>query len=499
LVRQLLFGAYPKLLVLLLVAAAVAAALNARAVVRRLAALTPKSARIALSLILLAGAALRIGRPPRHEVFYDEYEHADIAANVARTGNFAETLAGGRPDLGIYDLPSWPGAFHTTLGLILKLGGDAERSAFRFNAIVGTLTLPLVFAAAALSFSNAWAGLAAAALWALWPDHVRLSAAGDLTAFAIFWLSATLLAAAWLEEKRDASAAWLLSLCAAVAVNSRFENAALLPFVALLLLRARKSGALALLLLAALPPLALMSLNRGAGIPGFTPSLGESARSLASNLLGDLRLGRLDWLWAAALAAFAALDRKNRRAAAALASVSLLYLLGTSAFYRGVMAGPQARYSLAVLLPLALAAGAGAAALTSRAGRPALGALLTAAFGLSLRPWASAPDTANHAQDRFVHDAAPSLPQGPLVLSYSAPAILIAAKRAAASPLTLQDAVVADAAQAGLIVFEDWAWRENAAASGLDADLKRRFSWSKLSAGGTPDKPAAFYVLTQKP
>jgi hypothetical protein len=458
--------------------------------VRRRLKDAPPAVWAVLAAALLAGALLRCGRAPRHEVFYDEYEHADIAANVARTGHFAETLAGGPPDLSIYDLPSWPGAFHALLALPVRLGADAERLAFGVNALLGTLTVALVFGAAALAFESGWAGAAAAVLWALWPDHVRLSAAGDLTPFSNLWLAAALLAAA-------ARRPWLLALCCACAVNTRFENLALLPFAAWLLGRERRSGALTLACLAALPPMALILLNRGSGIPGFTAGAGESLRSLGENLLGDLRLGRWDWLCVAALAAACALQPRSRRPALLLAAVSAAYLLGTSAFYRGVMDGPQARYSLAVLLPLVVAAGGGAAALAARRGRPWAAALVLAAFGLCLRPWAPGEDTPNLVQDRFVREAAASLPADALVLSFNPQAVLIPARHAAAAPWLLNEPAVAERAKSGLIVFEDWAWREKGAS--LEKDLRARYDWKELARGGAPSKPAAFWALTPKP
>lgn len=392
-----------------------------------------------------------------HRVYFDEFEHLDIARALAAGAGFVETLAGGLASWDAKSLPTWPGAHHAGLALALKLAGPSAAVAFAWSALLSTASVPLVFWAALELFDDAAASLLAALLWALCPISLAYAGACDLTSSSLFWSAAALAGLA--AARRDPACAAFGAFAAALAAQTRFENA-LLPLATVWALpRARRAWALPGLALLAIPA-GLALTNARLGLPGFASgaaggAAGNALRHLGPDLVFLLSPARA-WAPAACLGLVACVRRREARGLALLAGA---YLLAYASFFRGDFSrGTEDRYAASVLLPLAIAAAAAPPALRGAA------ALLTVGLAL-MRPLPGLPPE-HEAMRRFAVEAGALVPADAVVLAFNPPFAAETLHRpVAAAQLALEDLprLEAERARAGarpeLYLLKDKAFR----------------------------------------
>ena len=108
---------YPRLVQALLLAWAAAFVYARRDLQRAAGAPFKRREAWILAAIFATGAALRFFLAPRaHMVLWDEIEVLDQTLNFHRQGAFAKTVAGGLPDLGVFDMVGhWPPSFPVLL------------------------------------------------------------------------------------------------------------------------------------------------------------------------------------------------------------------------------------------------------------------------------------------------------------------------------------------------------------------------------------------------
>ncbi|PIR18906.1 MAG: hypothetical protein COV48_04940, partial [Elusimicrobia bacterium CG11_big_fil_rev_8_21_14_0_20_64_6] len=205
---------------------------------RRLASARPRTG-CWLAAILLAALALRLTAGFSHRVYYDEFEHLDIARHLAATGQFAETLAGGIVAYDVLSRPTWPGGHHTALAVIFKLFGASALTAFLWSAFLSTLSALFVFWAALELFDDERGALAAAFIWGVLPLAVRYGTACDLTSATLFWNAASLAALHARKREPGPRLDAFAALTLAYAVQVRPENMLLLGYGALISAPAR--------------------------------------------------------------------------------------------------------------------------------------------------------------------------------------------------------------------------------------------------------------------
>ena len=156
---------YPAALALLLAAWL---AMLPKALGRLWRAVSGKAAYL-LATILAVGLTLRLSAGPAHRVYYDEFEHLDIARNLAASGTFSTTLVGGLEGWDVRARPTWPGGHHVALAAAFKLFGSSARAAFVWSALLSSLTTLFVFWAALELFDDERGALAASFAWAVLP------------------------------------------------------------------------------------------------------------------------------------------------------------------------------------------------------------------------------------------------------------------------------------------------------------------------------------------
>ncbi|UPT75683.1 MAG: glycosyltransferase family 39 protein [Elusimicrobiota bacterium] len=371
---------------------------------RRLAQAGP-STWVPLGALLLGALVLRLALPSAHQVYYDEFEHLDIARRVAAAGSFAGTLAGGLEGWDVASRPTWPGGHHVALAAAFRLFGAGEATAFAWSAVLSALTALFVFWAALEAFDDERGALAAAFVWAASPLALRWGLAADLTSSSLFWSAAAL--AALHARRNDEALGPFAALTLAYSVQVRPENFLLLGYAALLRAPAR-------VILPGLAgfafPAAIALLNRAEALPGYSASTTSPLAHLARQLGPNLRflVSRPECLLAVLPGVIAA---ATRRRAAALGALAACFLLLYGCFFRGRFdAGTEDRYALSVLLPLVVAG----AAVLPQAAVPA--ALLAA--GLAWRGPAPA-DARNAESRRFLEEAASRLPERAYVVAFN--------------------------------------------------------------------------------
>lgn len=445
---------------------------------------SPDAVRLLVALVF-AALALRLAGGPAHRVYYDEFEHIDIARHLAASGAFAETLAGGLPGYDVLGRSSWPGGHHVALAGFLTLGG----SSFLWSALLSSLTAVFVFWAALELFDDERGALAAAFLWAALPLAVSYGRASDLTSSSLFWIAASL--AALHAREREPGLNAFAAVTLAYAVNVRPENALLLAYGALL--RAPLTVLLPAAAAAAFPAAIALG-NRAEALPGYSASTTAPLAHLARQLLPNLR-------WLAERAEFrlilipSALAAFLRRPALRLAALAAAFFLLYNCFFRGRFdTGTEDRYALSVLLPLAVAA----AGTLGPAAVPA--ALLAAGLAAAGAP---PPDAEREASRRFLERSAKLIPERAFVAAFNPSFVReVAGRPSAWTFLILEDLprFEAERARVGaapeLVLYKDWAWRSRPEeAARLEKALSAGYGATPLAGNGLD----ALVLLTPKP
>jgi hypothetical protein len=465
LTAYLLVGIGPKL-----VAVLAFMALGALAAKRR-APSTP------VLLLFLAGLAARLLLAPKGvRVFYDEYEHLDLAWNLASRGVFAGTMAWIPERLNVDFAPLWPPLAHLHYAALFLARGFSEISIYGLNAVLSALTVLLA------------GGPVSAALLAFSSVSIMYSGTADLASVSLLWSALAWLAVLRAEKEGGAVSLWTAGLTLAAAIHARPDGWLLLPPALWLLLSRRgraAAGPAALAVLSSLPLLLLVWNARAAGHDGYgdpwTSLLARIPAQAAENAAFFLEPPRLILF---GLGAYGLWRRRAERPAQALALSALLYFLlyaayPTSAFARG----SGDKYALAMELPLAL--------LASGAAVPGVSALLVlyAALGLaSLRP---GRDAGYAASDAFLRglskkiDMSSTAAGGPPLLTFVPPAPRVVHGAAVVHPVLLLEKGpnTLDPDGKGFLVLRDESWeRRPETAARVNALIKTLYTEEEVYA-----------------
>ncbi|MBI5241754.1 MAG: glycosyltransferase family 39 protein [Elusimicrobia bacterium] len=519
----LLYG-YPWLLIAVLAAWAALIWTNFKTIRSLFSPLITPRGWAAAALIFLAALCLRlVVFPPRHQVYFDEFAHQDAAENISRSHTFGETLAGGLDVPPLLQPPASPGGFHVLLGTLFKLTGPSETAAFRFNAVLASLSVLVLFLLAALLFNDQLTGLACALLLAGLPLHIRFSGTADLSPCSTLWVLIALLALA-LYQKAEKLPMYLLLLASlAYSVNVRFENLVLVLCAAFVLARLwRRSGSVRqdgyLITSCAfagplIPAVALALRNRGHGLYGYADPWPGLFHNLVRNLPSNLAYLLSSWAYVLVLAPAIAIgwlkaEKTVRPWMTELLALGLGYLVVCSAHAGGDFNDSATeRLALPTVLALILAAGGGFKVIMSRARSRASGAAwISGAFVMcSLPYYGKLPREHYEAEYRLVADSAASLPQDAYVLAYCPPLIRVGARKPAASPVLALlggEGFLDDLDGKGarpLILFKDVWWYKYADASGkLERMLRSRYRSEPLKTANIDGDEYGFHLLTRR-
>lgn len=185
-----------------------------------------------LLLILLTGLIIRVWIIPHtHHVYFDGFEHVNIAGNMAHQGNFFLTRQGSFGDSQMYRLPYWPPGYHALLALVFSVFGSSEFVAYNLSAVIGSLSIPVIFLIIYLLFQNKNISLLGTFLFSIIPVHLKYSGSISLEITSLFFILLAMLAILIYSRLRNIKSLFLLIFLSAFAVYIRPENIILLFFI----------------------------------------------------------------------------------------------------------------------------------------------------------------------------------------------------------------------------------------------------------------------------
>jgi 4-amino-4-deoxy-L-arabinose transferase-like glycosyltransferase len=183
----------------------------------------------ALFVLFLAGAIARLCVVPhQHYVYYDEYEHMNIAQNMAQTGAFSqcEFYLDGKCVIG--KMPRWMPGYHFMLSRVFRIWGSSEEIAYRFNGVVSALSIVLVFLASYLFFLKKRAALIAAFFFAFFPLSLKFSGSASSETMSLFAILSAFAGLGVFWQKPDGRSLFLAIAGVAFASLFRMENTLLI-------------------------------------------------------------------------------------------------------------------------------------------------------------------------------------------------------------------------------------------------------------------------------
>lgn len=194
-----------------------------------------KKTWISLSAIVLLGFILRLWLVPHtHHVFYDEYIHVNIAQNFLHMGKLSLTLQGAPGAQEAYTLPMWPPAYHYLLSVVFSVFGATESVAFHFSALIGALSVAVMFLFLFLLWRDELTALAGAFMFNLIPAHLKFSGGSETGIFSLFLILWALSAALIYARRPGTKSALFLVVALAAALYARPENGLLLLLIPLI-------------------------------------------------------------------------------------------------------------------------------------------------------------------------------------------------------------------------------------------------------------------------
>lgn len=161
-----------------------------------------KKCWIFLFFIVIAAYFLRSFVVPHiHYVFYDEYEHLDIAKNMAAARVFARCNFFAKGQCLVYDMPQWVPGYHFLLSLMFKLFGTGDFVAYNFNVVLGTLSVVVIFLLTFLLTEKKSVALLAALLLSVLPIHLKYSGNSSPEMLSSLFMMLTVLASLiWMKN-----------------------------------------------------------------------------------------------------------------------------------------------------------------------------------------------------------------------------------------------------------------------------------------------------------
>lgn len=110
-----------------------------------------------------------------HDAYFDEFEHVNIAENILYNNKFCECMAGLPQHCTSCAAVDWPPGYHTFLSLVFGVFGDSEAVAYDTNAVLGSISIILMFLLIFLIFKDSTLALTGAFMLSFIPVHLRYS------------------------------------------------------------------------------------------------------------------------------------------------------------------------------------------------------------------------------------------------------------------------------------------------------------------------------------
>lgn len=161
-------------------------------------------------LIVLLGLGLRLFLVEHtHNLYYDEDAYLDIAKNIFEEKQICLCLDSEDGNCNFCGFSLKSIGFTFLLGIFMKIFGYSHEVAFNFVAIVGSLSIFLVFLLSYLIFKKEKLALLISLIFCLYPLHLRWSGSVSAEIISLFFiLLSFILLLAYFEDKSN----WILLL-----------------------------------------------------------------------------------------------------------------------------------------------------------------------------------------------------------------------------------------------------------------------------------------------
>ena len=149
---------------------------------------------LVLLAIFLIGLGARLFLVPHtHYMYYDEYEHVNMAQNILYSGRFCECYDGIAEQCNRCDMLGWPPGYAVLQSLVFAGFGDSEVAAFNTSAVIGALSIILMFLLTYMMLKSANAALIASLILSLSPVHLRFSGSTSPEIVSVFFVLASMI------------------------------------------------------------------------------------------------------------------------------------------------------------------------------------------------------------------------------------------------------------------------------------------------------------------
>lgn len=473
---------------------------------------------IVILLIFFFGLIIRLFIIPyTHHVYFDELDHINIAQNILYSNKFCECFAGSNQNCEYCHLMPWPPGYHTFLSLSFHLFGDSEQVAFNTNAVVGSVSVILIFLLIFLLFKNSSLALLGAFMFSFIPVHLKYSGSSSLGIFSVFFVILCLILLEIYIKSKKHSLFLLFLFSLLYTVQIRPENFLLIFIFSFYLwiklgkkirrLFSTKYLVSIFIFLVMLIPLILLIYysSNVAHSPGWDDSLSTRINYLKNHFIPNLFFFIDHNFNSIMLPIFFLLGCitfyfKDKKQLCYYGLFFLLFLIMYSSYHIGHMTtfGDSVRYSLIFFIPLIIVSIKGVEVVlkNARINRKVLILLIILIFLISLFPSKNFIFSKSrfNSEYEFILSMKDKLPSDVYIISYSTVAIISTIHKKSITPHSFieQKDILG---KEYVILFKDFWWYERLQESKeIEDKLKEYYSFQLIEE----DSGYGFYNLTLK-
>ncbi|NYZ78558.1 glycosyltransferase family 39 protein, partial [Candidatus Micrarchaeota archaeon] len=476
---------------------------------------------VILFLVFLCGLTIRLFSIPHiHQLYFDEFSHLNVAENILYSNKSCWCFAGSNQVCEGCQLMPQPPGYPTILALTMGLFGDSEAVAFNTTAVIGSVSIILVFLLLFLTFQDSALALMGAFVFTFIPAHLKYSGTTVLEVFSLFSVVLAMISIEiYLRTKKPSTFSLFLATLL-YALNSRVENFLLLIPLSLYILleegkevkRFLKKEYLApiFIFLVLLIPLAqLISYDLAIGPPTYTETLQTRLSYLQIQFIPNILFIFFDIGYTSIvlslLCVLGAIELYFENTKSFI-YYSLFFLLFIS-FYSTLSVGGSAstnsdftRFAFILYVPLTILSVAGINFIFKKMqfDRTILIMLLGSAYLISLFPTQNfifSKDELN-GEHEFILSMQHKLPADVYIISYETTIIISTTHKNSIMPTNFIENWNSVEPKNNVILFEDYWWYENSnESSRIEAELRKHYNFELMAQS---PEGYAFYNLTSK-
>lgn len=483
-----------------------------------------KKTWIFLLLIFLVGFAIRMYFIPHtHVVYFDEFEHINVAENILHSGRFCSCVDGTYNNCLYCYLMPYPAGHHTIQSIIFGIFGDSEKVAFNTNAIIASLSILLIFLLVCLLFKNQNTALWAALIFSFIPVHLKFSGTAILEISSLFFIILALIFLVMYIRLNKFPIFLLFLSILLYTLNTRPENFLLLTIILPYFLFTKKRKefgsrryivAIALFLILLLPLVQLLYIGFTSSYHGWRDSLMERAINVKNNLLPNIVFWFNPFFNTTISLIFFFLGcigiySNNKKIFYFFSLYFILSLFACSSYAAGQILTfrDTSRYSMSFYVPLVVFASYGMDSFIKKLKFKKKFFTFLSIFILIFLCIISVLPTYNfifyeprhNAEYEFITSMKDKLPSDKYILSYNPPAIISTLHKRAIKPTDFLEYFEIIDPKDEIILFKDFWWYDKWESSNqIEEELRKKYDFNLISEKRIDSRQYSFYNLTIK-